>query len=627
MESLRNFLTGPTLIFIVLICALPFVFLGTGSLGSGFGGSFGKINGEKVTAFEVDWAANTAKIYYNNALSEEFDFDMLPEEFKSEAIKRELIRLKVLQAGAFSFGLFNDNTIIEAKKNIVRNPLFQNDGVYDEYTFQTRVNGAGHTKDSYIDLEASILAASIYENSLKGINFATRNELYDIAYLIGMTSDISFTKISYQGLKDEVVNTSKELIDYYDKNQNLFFSEEERQFKYFVLEPADYKNNIDVPESYIENAYKDYLSNFDNSAQTRISHIMIDKDKYESEKLAYDQIRVIENLLINGNDFSDIANQYSEDPLTKKIGGDLGYFEIDVFPEEFEKVIENLNVGDFSEIVDLEDTLHVLTVTEINKSEPQLEDEVKNEIIEEAIETESLALMNDDFSLLEGLISDNNSIEEIAESINKEISSSELYKKSNYNFYITDLKIRDHLFSPNSRIDEPYAFELDDKVVVVSISLILEPEIQPFENVAEDVADSLSESKAIEKLALMESEYRSLDVLEDQENFIQAYNFIKKDSYVDVGRYADPLAPLLPQEVLDEIFNNKPNTTISIDANNGDKYFVEIINFNQPGEDKMNSLIDEYSDSITNRLSSKMLEIVDEDIFDSAIVKLNNLPF
>ena len=132
--------------------------------------------------------------------------------------------------------------------------------------------------ESYIDLMASLLASELYRNSLSGINFATKTEVYEIATLLEMTSDISFTKISYEGLKDEIVNTSEELIDYYDKNQVLFFSEEERQFQYFVLDPIDYKNNIQIPEDYVENSYKDYLSNFDNSTQTRISHIMIDKN-------------------------------------------------------------------------------------------------------------------------------------------------------------------------------------------------------------------------------------------------------------------------------------------------------------------------------------------------------------
>ena len=623
MESLRNFLTGPRLIFIVLICALPFVFLGTGSLASGSGGSFGKINGEDVTETDLQLASNTAVQRFRSLYGEEFDFDMLSEEVRSESIKQELIVQKVLQSGARSLGLFNDNTVREAKKDIVTTPQFQINGAYDESAFQAQVNSSGYSKESYIDLMASLLASELYRNSLSGINFATKTEVYEIATLLEMTSDISFTKISYDGLKDEIVNTSEELIDYYDKNQVLFFSEEERQFQYFVLDPIDYKNNIQIPEDYVENSYKDYLSNFDNSAQTRISHIMIDKNNYESSSLAIDKIKEVEDLLVSGKNFSDLVSQYTEDIVTKEDDGDLGYFDRDIFPEEFEKAIENLNIGDFSEIIELEDTLHIISVTEISKPEPLTEDQIKVELTEELIETESLALMNDDFNFIEDLILDGSSIEEIAESINKVVSFSELYTKSNYDFYISDFMISDYLFSQDSETNKPYAIELDDKVVVVSISLISEPELQSFEQVAEDVSDFLSESKAIEKLALMESEYMSLDALEDQEKFIKAYNFITQDSYVDLKRYS----ALLPQEVLSEIFNNQANTILSINANNGDKFIVEIDNFNQMDEDEINSIIDEYSDFSKERLSSKMSEIINEDAFESARVNLDNLVF
>ena len=623
MESLRNFLTGPRLIFIVLLCALPFVFLGTGSLGSGSGRSSITINGDDITENDLQLASNIAVQRFKSIYGEEFDFDMLSEEVRSESIKQELIVQKVLQAGARSLGLFNENTINEAKKDIVRTPQFQIDGVYDETAFQAQVNSSGYTKESYVDLMANLLASEIYRYSLSGINFATKNEVYEIASLLEMTSDISFTKISYEGLKDEVINTSEELLEYYDNNQILFFSEEQRQFQYFVLDPIDYKNNIEIPEGYIENSYNDYLSKFDASAQTRISHIMIDKNNYESSKEAFDQIEMIEGLLISGSDFSDTASQYSEDVVTKEIGGDLGYFERDVFPEQFEQAIENLNVDDFSGIIELEDTLHLIIATEINKPEPLSEDQIKDELTDELIETESLALMNDDFNLLEDLILDNNSLVEIAEIVNKNVSRSEVFTKSNYDFYLADFEIRDYLFSPDSKINESYAIELEDKVVVVSISSILEPELQSFENVAEDVADLLSESKALEKLALMDNEFKLIDSDEDQENFINAYNFITQDTYVDVKRYS----ALLPQEVLSEIFNNKPNTTLSINANNGDKYIVEINNFNQLGEDEINLLIDEYSDFSKERLSSKMSEIINEDVFETARVNLDNLVF
>ena len=623
MESLRNFLTGPRLIFIVLLCALPFVFLGTGSLTSIFGGSFGNINGEDVTENDLQLASNTAVQRFKSIYGEEFDFDMLSEEVRSDSIKQELIVQKVLQAEARSLGLFNKNTISEAKKDIVKTPQFQVEGMFNENVYEAQVNSSGYTKESYIDLMANLLASELYRNSLSGINFVTKNELHEIASLLEMTSDISFTKISYQGLKDNLVNTSEELLDYYDKNQILFFSDQERQFEYLVLDQIDYKDNVEIPEGYLENAYKDYLSNFDSSAQTRISHIMIDKNNYESTSEAFDQIKKVQELLINGNDFSDLASEYSEDIVTKENGGDLDYFERDIFPEEFEEGIKNLGLGDFSNIIDLEDTLHIIKVTEINKQEPLSEDQVTDELIDELVELESLALMNDDFSLLEDLILENNSIEEIAEYINKEVSRSNAFTKSNYDFYIDNFAIRDYLFSEDSQINEPFAIELEGKVIVVSISLIVEPKLQPFEKVAEDVADLLSETKAIEKLKLVENEFKTIDSKEDQVDFMKAYDFISQDTFINVKRYSS----LLPQEVLTEIFNNKPNTILNINANNGDKYIVEINNFNQLSEDEINSVTVEYTNFSQERFSSKMSEIINEDVFESARINLKNVSF
>ena len=623
MESLRNFLTGPRLIFIVLLCALPFVFLGTGSLTSIFGGSFGSINGEDVTENDLQLASNTAVQRFKSIYGEEFDFDMLSEEVRSDSIKQELIVQKVLQAGARSLGLFNKNTISEAKKDIVKTPQFQVEGIFNENVYEAQVNSSGYTKESYIDLMANLLASELYRNSLSGINFVTKNELHEIASLLEMTSDISFTKISYEGLKDNLVNTSEELLDYYDRNQILFFSDQERQFEYLVLDQIDYKDNVEIPEGYLENAYKDYLSNFDSSAQTRISHIMIDKNNYESTSEAFDQIKKVQELLINGNDFSDLASEYSEDIVTKENGGDLDYFERDIFPEEFEEGIKNLGLGDFSNIIDLEDTLHIIKVTEINKQEPLSEDQVTDELIDELVELESLALMNDDFSLLEDLILENNSIVEIAEYINKEVSQSNTFTKSNYDFYMDNFAIKDYLFSEDSQINEPFAIELEGRVIVVSISLIVEPKLQPFEKVVEDVADLLSETKAIEKLKLVENEFKTIDSKEDQVDFMKAYDFMSQDTFINVKRYSS----LLPQEVLTEIFNNKPNTTLNINANNGDKYIVEINNFNQLSEDEINSVTVEYTNFSQERFSSKMSEIINEDVFESARINLKNVSF
>ena len=623
MESLRNFLTGPRLIFIVLVCALPFVFLGTGSLTGAFGGSFGSINGEDVTEADLQLASNTAVQRFQSVYGEDFDFDMLDEDVRSESIKQELIVQKVLQAGARSLGFFNENTVTDAKKGIVQNPQFQIEGRFDENVYEAQVNSNGYTKESYIELMTSLLASELYRSSLSGISFATKNEIFDLASLLEKTSDINFIKISYEGLKDQIVNTSTELMDFYDNNQILFFSEEEREFKYIVLDQSDYKGSVIIPDGYLDNSYQDYLSRFDSSAQTRISHIMIDKNNYESSDLAFEKINEVNTLLIDGSNFEEVASQYSEDIVTKDIGGDLDYFESDIFPEEFTKGIENLELNQLSNIIELEDTFHILKVTEINIQEPISEEVIKSDARNELIETESLALMNDDFNALEDMILNNNSIEEIADNLSKDISQGDTVTKSNFNFYISDAKIAEYIFSVDSSINQPYAIELEDKVIVIAITSITDPSLEPFEQVAKDVADLLSESKAIEKLALMDEELSSIETEDDQNAFIGAYSYISEDTFVDVKRYSS----LLPQEILVKIFNSMSGDTFNMSANNGDLYIVKINNFNQLTEDEINSVIEEYNTFGQERLASKMSEIINDDVFESARVNLNNLIF
>ena len=143
------------------------------------------------------------------------------------------------------------------------------------------------------------------------------------------------------------------------------------------------------------------------------------------------------------------------------------------------------------------------------------------------------------------------------------------------------------------------------------------------EQVAGDVGELLSQSKANEKITLLENEMQSIEGSEDRTAFIETYNYVTQDNFVDVKRYSS----LLPQEVLNEIFNSMPNSTINVDTINGDKYLVEIINFNQPEESEINEALEQYGAFGQERFASKMSEIINEDAFQSARVNLNNLAF
>ena len=623
MESLRNFLTGPRLIIVVLVCAVPFVFLGTSSLTSVFGGSFGTINGEDVTETDLQLASNTAVQRFKSIYGEEFDFDMLDDDLRIESIKQELIVQKVLQSGARSLGLINNNTTDEAKKSIIRNPQFQINGIFDENVYEAQVNSNGYTKEGYIELMTNLLASELYRSSLTGLNFATDYEIFELTKLLEKSSDIEFTKLSYSGLKIEIVNTSDELIEFYDNNQILFFSNEERSFNYIVLSQDSYKNDVVVPESYIADAYKEYLDNFSNSAQVRFSHIMVEKNNYETRDLAFDVITKAEDLINSGVDFSEVASDLSEDIITKDIGGDLEYFDSEIFPEEFGLAIASLGMNETSGVIELNETFHILKVTELNVQEPLAESQIKDELMNELVETESYALMNDDFDIVDEMIAEGSSIEQIAEYISKNLKTSELYTQENYSFDLNSPEIRNYLFSPDSKLDAPYAIELDDMVIVMSLNNVIVPALMNYEEVADNVGELLAESKAVEKLNLLEEEFNSIEDSQDKQSFIEAYNFVTTDTFVDVKRYSS----LLPQEVLSAVFNAKAGELLKINAQNGDKYFVDIVAFKQPNESEINEIIEEYKSFAEERSASKMSEVINEDVFESARVNLNNLIF
>lgn len=623
MESLRNFLTGPRLLIVVLVCALPFVFLGTSSLGTTFSTSFGNINGEDVKEIDLQIASNSTVQKFKSVYGEEFDFDMLDEEFKADAIKQELIIQKVLYSGAKSMGLINQSTELEIKKEIIKSPRFQVDGEFNENVYEAQVNSSGFTKESYIEIMTGLSASELYRSSLNAVNFVTDQELYQLASLLEKSTNIDFIKINFNNLKSEIVNTEDEIKNFYEANEILFFSDEQKSFKYLILDQSDYSELIEVPDSYLEDGYQNYLNEFVNAAQTRISHIMIDKNNYETREDAFDSINKIEELLKNGDNFSELASVYSEDIVTSDIGGDLEYFDKDIFPIEFNEAIKDLELNEVSKIVELEDTFHILKITEKNLSKPLSADEVKDNLLAELIETESYALMLDEFTNLEDMIFNNDSFDQISMASSKTVYTSDLYTKNNFDFDSNNQVIKDYLFSPNTIIGEPFSVDLGNRIIIMALDKLIEPQLQSLESVKDSVINMITNSKAEEKMNLLATEIQSFSNDDEKNKFIDAYNYVESDSFVDVKRYSS----LLPREVLNKVFINQADTIISEDASNGDKYIVTIKKFNQPLDTDIQNIIEEYNTFSEEIFVTRMNQIVNNDIFESARVNLNNLIF
>ena len=623
MESLRNFLTGPRLIIVVLVCALPFVFLGTSSLTTAFENSYGTINGENISETDFSVASNRAVQRFKDLYGDDVDFSALDNNIQLEFIKQELVILKTLQSNAKSLGFSNIVSEREAKKNIVKDPQFQIDGVFNEGVFEAQVNSNGFTKESYIELMTDLYASEIFRRSISENDYVTKQEINDLANALEKKSDINFLKISLDGLKNEIVNTLDELQEFYQNNQFLFFSDEKRSFKYIKINKDDYIDKVEIPEGFLESSYEQYLSDNQNNAQIRFAHIMIEKSNYKTNELAFDSIKNVEDLITDGNNFSDLAAEFSEDFVTKDIGGDLDYFEEGIFPVEFEDALRELELNQTSKIIELEDTLHILKVTEINTNEPLSKEDVIANTKAELLETESFALMKDDYDRIDQLLFENAQIEEIAEKFSKEILISEEYSQNNYDFDNSNTEIKNYIFSPETSINNPYLFESSDNLLVISVNEIMESKLQNFSDVADSVSTLLTENKAKEKINLIGDEIISITDATEKEKFVGTYKYITTDSFIDIKRFSS----LIPQDVLNEIFKSTEGSELNVESSNGDRYIVYVVSFKDPSEDELLNVYSQYELFGKETINYKMSDIINEDLFRKANVNLNEIIF
>jgi peptidyl-prolyl cis-trans isomerase D len=602
----NNLLRGWPLIIIISVCALPFVFLGTGSLGTVFGSNYGSVNGEQVDEIDIQVAQNRVIQNYKDIFGDDFDFGLLPQDQQAQALNDEIIRQKVLLAEVRSLGLLNKEEINSAKKEIIKNQDFYVDGSFDEGRFEAFVNANGFTKDAFIEILTRIEATNKYTQSITS-NFVTDEEVKDFVKLIEKTLDVSFIKVSYEDILNSVSSSLVEQNNYYLNNKDSFLSDEKRSLKYFKLSKANFSDLINIPEDYYEQAYEEYVQEVNNSKQKKISHIMIDKGNYDDESEAFNAINAVNERLINGANFEDLVKEYSEDLLTKDSNGDLDYFSADLFPIEFANELENLSLNQTSSVINLESSLHILKVTEIYQDELLSFEDKKQTLEEDLIEAESLALLNEEYFKILDLIDSNSNFNDIQSQYISEILNIEPISYANFS-NIDLAPYKDEIYSSG---DEINVKSNNEELIVYIVDNIYEPTQLSFVDVQEEINNTLNNEKAfdIRENILLQLESLGKD---DFVEFAEKYNYLSVENFVNVKSNAS----ILPREVINELFVKELNSK-SLIASADDYYYVVIDGIELPTDENIANLLEEYKSLSLDQVNNKIFAIINDELYSN----------
>ena len=105
-------------------------------------------------------------------------------------------------------------------------------------------------------------------------------------------------------------------------------------------------------------------SNAEMVTQTHARHILVRTSADVSDDDARQTLLKLKQRIQQGEDFADLANEYSEDPGSKIKGGDLGWASPGMFVPAFERVMESLSNGEISEPFKSQFGWHLMQVLE-----------------------------------------------------------------------------------------------------------------------------------------------------------------------------------------------------------------------------------------------------------------------
>ena len=123
--------------------------------------------------------------------------------------------------------------------------------------------------------------------------------------------------------------------------------------------------------------------------------------------------------------------------------------------------------------------------------------------------------------------------------------------------------------------------------------------------------------------AELEKEYLNLSLDSEKKTFVEDNLFVSSESFKDIKRYSS----LLPQDILRNLFESNPGSELSLSSISGDHYFITLNAYTYPTDIEKQEVVDQYTPFDTERLADRMNDIMNDDLFDTAKIDLNEQIF
>ncbi|QFT85177.1 Peptidyl-prolyl cis-trans isomerase D [Halomonas sp. THAF12] len=283
---------------------------------------------------------------------------------------------------------------------IVSLPEFQDaNGRFDSELFQNRLASAGFTPITFRAQLREDMKRRQLQQGLTVSEFSLPSEQERLAELQRQARTFRHYALTPADLDAAPEISDADLQAYYDAHAEAYQRPEQVKLAYVVLDKQAMADDVEVSDEDLRQAWQDEAA----SADRRVSHIMVSFGDERSREEAEARLEEVKSRLADGESFADLAADYSDDTSTSDAGGDLGVISRGFFGEAFEDAAFALDEGQVSDIVETDNGLHLIQVTELDRpsfeqARDRLRQDVALEKVDDAFNDKAQQLIDESFA-------------------------------------------------------------------------------------------------------------------------------------------------------------------------------------------------------------------------------------
>lgn len=325
------------------------------------------VNGQKITDRQL------AQQYQNlsNQVRQRSgaNADINAPKLKQEALT-QLINNHVFSYGLQQLGLsVSPNQIDQA---LATNPALMEKGQFSMDKFNQLVQNLGLTAEALKKEWANEYLFNQFRAGIYLSTFILPSEANQLEQLAMQERHVGYALLKTDHYLNQVTVTDSMIQAYYQKHKQLFYSKERVKIAYIVLSLDDIAKAQTVSVSMAKDFYQNNQSAYKTPAKRRVSQLFI-KLAANASQAQQDSVqatlRKINKALKEGVAFSTLVTRYSEDVVSKKQAGDLGWVSLGQPPSTLEKAVFKLKkIGDVSAPIKTENGYQLVKLNAIQAS-------------------------------------------------------------------------------------------------------------------------------------------------------------------------------------------------------------------------------------------------------------------